>query len=104
VIYDHPAGALVSPGNITTLTPVKAKAAIVGRFLSSERPFGGPEKRLYRRGSRSDSASRKVHGRPATASTNPKVSKATSLEDVAQIGIGEEAAYNYGESLQATES
>jgi hypothetical protein len=42
------------------------------------------------------------HGRALL--TNPKVSKATSLEDVAQIGIVEEAAYNCGESLQATES
>ncbi len=36
--------------------------------------------------------------------TNPEISKATSLKDVPQIGILEEAAYNCGESLQATES
>lgn len=33
------------------------------------------------------------------AVTNPKVSKATLLEDVAQIGIVKEAAHQCGESL-----
>jgi hypothetical protein len=41
---------------------------------------------------------------PSCRITNQKVSKATSVQDVAEIGIVEEASHECGESLQAAES